>query len=158
MRSFLLWGESLGRPECPYIRRWVVGLRNRKGQMSASLHLHHWIGSDDPRAFHDHPGWFIVLVLRHGYVDVSPASKEPMPPGTIRFRQATHRHTVVVGPAGCWTLCLFGPRTRDWGFWVRKKNGTERLMRSNKWFLTHGHHPCASENVKKKEAAGAKSA
>ena len=60
------WGERLGREECPYLRRWALLLG------VCSLRVHHFLSSDDDRHFHDHPWWFVTLVLRGGYTDVSP--------------------------------------------------------------------------------------
>jgi hypothetical protein len=137
--------EEIGRPECPYMKRWVF----QAGRFS--IRLHHWRASDDPRYLHDHPWWFITIVLKGGYGDVSspkPAEEniaenlwvrhtERLRPGSIRYRPAHHTHTVQVDPGGAWTLLITGPHSRDWGFWV---DGTWKRMR--KYFKEHGHHPC----------------
>lgn len=125
------WGQRLGRSECPYMRRWalVLGL--------FSIRVHHWYRSDDDRAFHDHPWWFITLVLKGGYTDVSPAGRDHLGLGSIRFRPALHQHTAKVDPGGAWTVILTGPNVRTWGFWINGK-----FKKSNKWFFERGHHPC----------------
>lgn len=159
------WGERLGRPECPYMRRWAVvaGL--------FSIRVHHFYRSDDERAFHDHPWWFVTLVVKGGYTDVSGDTislcsrcfpNEPpdqncyichgerhyierldhLRLGSIRFRRAKHQHTVRTDPGGAWTVLVTGPNIRTWGFWERLPNGTTRFRKANKWFFTHGHHPC----------------
>jgi hypothetical protein len=93
------WGEWLGRPECPYLRRWAfnVGL--------FSIRVHHFMRSDDARAHHDHPWWFLTLVLRGAYYDISQGPEgeviDHLTPGSIRFRPALHRHTVVVDRQAC---------------------------------------------------------
>lgn len=125
------WGEKLGLPGCEYLVRWRLETR------IGSIRLHHWLGPDDDRAFHDHPWWFTTLVLHGGYTDKSPAGDEHLRAGTIRYRPAFHRHTVVPGPQGAWTLVVTGPRIRAWGFWFGQK-----FVKANKWFLTRGHHPC----------------
>lgn len=130
----LTWSETLGRPECPYLRRWAVNFG------LFSVRLHRWYGSDDHRAFHDHSWWFVTLVLKGGYTDVSPAGRERMGPGRTRYRPARHRHTVEVDPGGCWTLMLTGRKARRWGFYPRG-----RFVKANKYFLEHGHHPCPAE-------------
>jgi hypothetical protein len=56
-----------------------------------------------------------------------------MTPGTLRYRHALHRHRVVTD--GCWTLVLFGPRKRDWGFVVDGK-----WMRQRAYFRKFGGH------------------
>lgn len=124
-------GERLGRPECPYLRRWtlLLGL--------FSIRVHHFYRSDDARAFHDHPWWFVTLVLKGGYTDRSDRGDDHLRPGSLRFRPAHHSHTVIVDPGGVWTIILTGPHRRRWGFW---QNG--KFIKANKWFATHGHHPC----------------
>src|ERR1700722_4369121 len=116
--------------------RWVLDL----GLLS--VRLHHWTGSDDDRALHDHPWWFVTLVLAGGYRDVSEDGEDRVGPGSVRFRRATYRHTVQVDPGGCWTLLLTGPERREWGFWVGG-----RFRKRNKYFYEHGHHPCEAATV-----------
>lgn len=151
------WGELLGRPECPYLRRWalVLGL--------FSIRVHHFYRSDDERAHHDHPWWFVTLVLKGGYTDVSGpmdgrfcsrcGGTDPgcyicgerldhLGPGSIRYRPALHQHTVRTDPDGAWTIILTGPNVRTWGFWERLPDGRRRFRKANKWFFEKGHHPC----------------
>lgn len=129
----LKWRERLGLDECPYLIRW------RFETPIGSLRVHHWLGPDDDRAFHDHPWPFITLVLKGGYEDRNPGGVDCLRAGSVRFRPALHRHTVVPGPHGAWTIMVTGKRTRSWGFW----RGGTRFVKANKWFQTHGHHPCA---------------
>jgi hypothetical protein len=130
---FLTIREKLGRPECPYMERWAINF------YFFSLRIHHWFSSDDNRAFHDHPNSFLTVVLSGSYTDVNPHGREEMCRGKIKYRPALHKHTVEVSKGGCWTFVIFGRKVRSWGFWVR--NG-EKFMRSNKYFLERGHHPC----------------
>lgn len=125
------WREAVGLPECPYLYRWTLTLFGR------TLRLHHWVASDDQRYQHDHGWWMLVLVLRGGYTDRS-TSDDRLGPGSIRFRAATHTHTVVVDKGGCWSLLLTGRKTRNWGFYVRGK-----MIRPLRYFSRFGHHPCA---------------
>lgn len=123
-----IFHEKLGPAECPYLERWVTdfGL--------FSLRLHHWLHSDDMRAYHDHAWWFLSLCLRGCLVDVSDEGEDTVTPLSLRFRRAEHRHAVrVVRPA--WTLLLTGPERRTWGFWPRGK-----FRKRNKYFYEHGHH------------------
>lgn len=124
--------ERLGLPECPYVIRWRLEVP------FGSVRVHHWLGPDDDRAFHDHPWWFLTIVLRGAYADVSPAGEDYLRAGSVRFRRALHQHTVCPRAGGAWTLMVTGPRSRAWGFW---RDG--KFTRANKWFLTRGHHPCA---------------
>lgn len=129
----LKWREKLGLPTCPYLIRWRVETR------FGSVRLHHWLGPDDGRAFHDHPWWFVTLVLRGGYTDKSPEGEEHLRAGAVKYRPALHRHTVVPDAGGCWTIIVTGKRMRSWGFWA---NGV-KFVKANKWFAGRGHHPCA---------------
>lgn len=145
--------QKLGREECPYMERWIIEFK------LFSLRLHHWLYSDDQRNYHDHPWWFITLVLKGSYIDISPKNQdliteerveELMSVGKIRYRPSKWKHTVKVSEGGCWTLLLTGPEVRDWGFWVKRKDGTNvyRLRRRNKYFLENGHHPCEKGKMK----------
>lgn len=125
------WREKLGNADCPYLIRWVLSCA------IGAIRLHHWIASDDQRHFHDHGWWFLVIILRGGYVDHSPNGDDRLRIGSIRIRPAIHRHTVELNPGGCWSLLLTGPEVRQWGFWV---NG--RFRKRNKYFHMFGHHPC----------------
>jgi hypothetical protein len=140
------------QPDCPYLDRWVIGVGVPGRKSWFSLRLHHFFRSDEDH-LHDHPAAFLTLVLKGAYDDVvgcrncdgkgvlnDPFSfpNEPcgfclgtgrvvgdhMSPGSVRFRPALHAHRVVT--EGCWTLVLFGPRKRDWGFyapegWIRQR-------------------------------------
>jgi hypothetical protein len=127
------WAEPLGWPECPYNIRWIAETP------WVSARVHHWIGPDDDRAFHDHPWWFLTFVLRGGYTDRNPGGDDHLRAPAVRFRPALHRHTVVPDADGAWTVLLTGPIVRPWGFW---KDGA-KFVKANKWFASRGHHPCS---------------
>jgi hypothetical protein len=99
--------------------------------------VHHWLGSDDDRAFHDHPWWFLTFVVKGGYTDKTPDGDEILRAPAIRFRPALHQHTVTYMPGGAWTVLVTGPKARTWGFW---KDG--KFRKANRWFYRFGHHPC----------------
>lgn len=130
-RTNFFKGEAMGLVECPYMKRWVMDFG------PFAIRLHRWEKSDDDRAFHDHPWWFLTLVLRGSYVDVSPAGRDLLTVGCVRFRSANHRHTVEIQKPGTWTVLITGRPLRRWGFWVDGK-----LLRRDKYFAVHGHHPC----------------
>ena len=144
-RPWFEWKREVGEPGCSYLQRTMLDVR------LFSIRLHHFRGDDDDRALHDHPWWFFTLILKGGYTDVSEDEERnpvytPMKRGRLYFRKAHHKHTVKVNPGGVWTLCLMGPRTRDWGFWTETKGGKYRWFKANKYFSAHGHHkpthPC----------------
>lgn len=124
-----------GLKECPYFKRTVLQV------WKYSIRLHEWYADDDTRHMHDHPHWFITIVLKGGYVDVSERNgrihKETLRPGSIRFRPAEYKHSVTEVIPGTLTLLFMGPFFRRWGFWVNGK-----LIKRDKYFAVHGHHPC----------------
>lgn len=133
----ITWGQRVGEPGCEYLRRWVLNF----GKLG-SIRLHHWTGSDDDRALHDHPWWFVTLVLQGGYTDITETDGERhadhVRAPAVRFRPALHAHTVQVDCDGAWTLLITGPVSRDWGFYT--PGGWKRMRR---YFREHGHHPCS---------------
>lgn len=130
-RVLVRWRERLGLDECPYLVRWRLEVP------FGSVRVHHWFAPDDDRAFHDHPWWFLTIVVHGGYTDRSPDGEDHLHAGSVRFRPALHRHTVVPDPGGAWTVIVTGPSLRAWGFWLGGK-----FYKANKWFLQFGHHPC----------------
>ena len=141
-----IWGQYLGEKTAPYLRRWVIDF----GRFS--IRLHHWLASDDLRAPHDHAWDFTSILLAGslidrtpgasgGYSHAEPVTDTPRTRWSLTRYDAAHRHSVVVGPAGAWTLLLCGPEKREWGFWTaRKDNGVVRFRHRNKYFREHGHH------------------
>lgn len=128
----LIWGQKLGQEKCPYIQRWILDFG------FFSIRLHHWLGSDDPRHFHDHPWWYYSLVLSGSYKDVSPNGTKLRKIGSISYFPALHQHTVQLTSKTCWTILLTGPESRQWGFWVKGK-----FRKRNRYFYDYGHHPCS---------------
>ena len=135
-RPWIRWKDELGEEGCPYLVRWFVDLR------LFSIRVHHFIGSDDSRALHDHGWGFVTVILKGWYDDVGETKTERMKPGMIRYRPATHKHTVQVGEEGAWTIIFTGPRIRNWGYWVEGK-----FRKVNKYYKMFGHHkpthPCS---------------
>ena len=125
------WNDKLGLPECPYLVRWVLNLK------WFSIRIHHWLKSDDQRYKHDHAWNFVTIILKGGYIDISPEARETCRAPYIAYRKADHRHTVLVDKGGCWTIIIAGPMIRKWGFWVDGK-----LKRPLKYFHKFKHHPC----------------
>lgn len=155
-KSGITWGQRLGNPECPYMRRWVFNFG------LGSIRVHHWSASDDPRHMHDHPWWFLTFVVRGGYTDVSTQGVPCLAPEdcpydcekkpclervetrrdhlrapAVRFRPALHAHTVEIDEGGCWTVMLTGKHSRDWGF-----HTPMGWLRMRRFFKVYGHHPC----------------
>jgi hypothetical protein len=158
------WRQKLGNPDCIYAERWIFKLPLNLG----SFRLHHFFRSDDGRAHHDHPWWFITLVLKGSYVDESPCENcdgkgwllygrkkrqgkcrecggvgvtlDQLHAGSIRYRPAKHKHTLITH--GVWTIVFTGPWERRWGFWDRIGGGKTKFLAAKRYFYKHGHHPC----------------
>lgn len=133
MKNQSCWNQKLGRPECPYLIRFVLDF------YIFSVRVHYWLKSDDERHFHDHSWNFLSIILGGSYVDVSPDGEDKVEFGSIRYRKATHKHYVKVGKDRCLSLLICGFPIRKWGFWV---NGRERLMRPLRYFSRYGHPQC----------------
>lgn len=121
--------QVIGGPEDPYLLRWYIIPRNPV----LNVYLHKFLRSDDDRALHDHPWWFLSLMLRGRYDEVTERKIQRRHAGSIAFRPAEWRHRVQLcnyddlrmSPNGratelpCWTLIVTGRRVRTWGFWCK---------------------------------------
>lgn len=123
----------IGAADDPYLLRWYMIPRNP----FVNVYLHKFLRSDDDRALHDHPWWFVSLILRGAYAEVTEEGERERGPMSIAFRPATLRHRVrlfeqfrvvsrdngvvrtVLEPVPCWTLIVTGRRSRTWGFWCK---------------------------------------
>lgn len=100
-----------------------------------NLYLHKFCRDDDDRALHDHPSWACSLILSQGYIEHTIAAggihhRREYRPGDLRFLPTRHTHRIELlklrdfiatqpdndSPLPCWTLFLFGPTLREWGF------------------------------------------
>jgi hypothetical protein len=118
-----------------YLLRWYVIPRNPW----LNVYLHKFLHDDEDRALHDHPWWFVSVMLKGEYREiVGDAVDQDLlfrRAPSIAFRRARHAHRVVLskllggGSLPCWTLVVTGRVTRDWGFhckdrWVHWKDFT----------------------------------
>lgn len=97
-------------------------------QKPFNLFLHNILMSDE-EYFHDHPWWYIALILKGGYHEHTPTGTFWRGPGSIRFSPANSLHHLELPKdhnGNCWTLFFHGPRVREWGFidpltqlWIR---------------------------------------
>lgn len=118
----------IGGTEDPYLLRWYVIPRNPM----VNVYVHKFMRSDDDRALHDHPWWFVSLMLRGEYDEITDGGMKRRSAGSIAFRPAEWRHRVqllakLAGPGRlileevpCWTLIVTGRRVRTWGFWCKR--------------------------------------
>lgn len=119
-----------------YLDRWGLG-HDRIGR----VFLHKMSAPDPGRDLHDHPWWFVSLVLWGGYTEEradtrtaphlariaelygSPSCRR----GVVRRRRLLSVKAMALGEchtitelqrSTCWTLVLGGPRRRTWGFYL----------------------------------------
>ncbi len=102
----------------PYLKRRSLG----PFWLPFRLYLHRILKRDFGRAPHCHPSWFITFILRGGYVEALYDERGAFLGTVIRrfgitFRRATHIHRIVAVADNTWTLSLWGPRSRVWGFY-----------------------------------------
>lgn len=62
----------IGGTNDPYLLRWYLIPRNP----IVNVYLHKFLRSDDDRALHDHPWWFVSLILRGQYDEVTNAGRQ----------------------------------------------------------------------------------
>src|SRR6266481_1208468 len=102
-----------------YFLGWPSRWLGRTG-LFPNLYLQHFHQSDDFVA-HNHPRWFLSLVLRGGYLETVQSGL----PGRWNFIPVKRYHYVELldKVRGCWTLCVVGPTWgRAWGFWHRGRH------------------------------------
>lgn len=120
-----------GKPK--FHRYYILGTGKTFG-----LFLHHFVRSDAPRQFHDHPwSWGVSIILRGGYLeerrrrDGGAVTRRHRKPGRCNVLLPGVFHRVEVcenRPA--WTLFLHGPKVRDWGF-LDAVTGSFRFWRAD---------------------------
>lgn len=132
------WFQAIPEPQR---NRWQRSVVWATQHLLPNLYLHQFLRDDDDRALHDHPSWAVSLILRGAYLEhTRGAYGRPMrhlhKAGSLRFMPTLHAHRIellrevvvpsdrngagrppAVHPRPCWTLFLFGPKRRDWGFW-----------------------------------------
>ena len=105
-----------------YLYRWWVLPRNR----FFNVYLHHFVGSDEDKALHDHPWVNLSIVLSGRYYEETIGAggitySEELKEGGIKFRWPRQAHRVQLPDnEACWTLFITGPVVRTWGFHCAK--------------------------------------
>lgn len=113
-------GFIIGGRDDPYLVRWYLVPRNPY----LNVYLHKFVRSDDDRALHDHPWWFLSLILKGAYIEHRQDGTTLRSRGSIARREPTTLHRVELLPHSTldhheepvWTLFLTGPKVREWGF------------------------------------------
>lgn len=119
----------IGQQGVPYLERWHL---LRRDTAASSVYLHRILRSDDDRALHDHRGDNVSIILKGGYLEVTPrgcaipGSPADAQNTTLEFhgegevfdRAAEAAHRLVLEPGEtAITLFITAPTRRDWGFW-----------------------------------------
>lgn len=94
--------------------------------------IHHIMRSDRDRTFHDHPWWYLTIILKGGYTEVTPIyDKSGMyqgerrkfyGPGSILLRRAQSWHRLELDSTlnefggGAWTFFITFKKVQEWGF------------------------------------------
>lgn len=119
-----------------YLDRWGIG-DDRIGRV-----LLHRMNAPDPGVdLHDHPWWFVSIVLWGGYTELRAETRdasqwariaeaaavptvrrgfeEERRPGSVRVMRLDECHTITeLRRRRSWTLVVGGPRRRRWGFYL----------------------------------------
>lgn len=73
-----------------------------------------------PVGCHDHPWWFVTVLLKGGYLEKQNHGDEARLkrryPGQILYRPASHAHDVITPFGRSWSLVVTGRKAHKWGF------------------------------------------
>lgn len=113
--------EINGNFRCPtYLYRWTLfqPRRPRVFWRGFGVYLHHFVGDDWSRDFHDHPKRFVSIGLAGQYAEETPAGRRVYRAPWLRTFPASHIHRLSMIEGGdCWTLVIVLRTVREWGFW-----------------------------------------
>lgn len=99
-----------------YLKRWSINL-----PFGLSLKLHCIERSDDDRCHHDHPWWFVRIILSGGYDETCGQNHRIVRrwPLTISWCGRGFQHRITrLHDKRSWSLILCGPRRDSWGFYT----------------------------------------
>lgn len=116
-RFAFAWAQTLGHEDCPFVRRWKIRHPLR------AIHVHHFLRSNTEGVYHDHPWWFLTIVLKGRYTDCSPRpdgteGEDRLRVGSVRLPHRDHIHRVETD--GAWTLVFAGRSVREPRLWTRQ--------------------------------------
>ena len=81
-----------------------------------SLYLHQLNAPNWHPTCHDHPWWFVTLLLKNGYLEEVGKKLYRRGAGRILYRPANFAHNVITPYGTSWSLVLVGPKEREWKF------------------------------------------
>lgn len=80
-----------------------------------NLYLHELDAPNWHPHCHDHPWWFVTLLLWRGYIEETVRGTKRHYPGSILYRPAEFSHNVITKGVS-WSFVLTGPKSRTWMF------------------------------------------
>lgn len=90
------------------------------------VYLHHIADADPGIDLHDHPWWFVSIVIKGCYWEVRASTRAPAAivrgqrrRWSIKTMRLDEIHRITNAAPGTWTIVLRGPTVRKWGFYVR---------------------------------------
>lgn len=105
----------------PYLDRFFLF----RLQGVCGVFLHRFWASDEAD-LHDHPWDNLSLILRGELVEhYHDGTHQHLRPGAMRVRCARELHRLELMGTSAWTLFIYGPRYRDWGF--QRPEGWQRV-------------------------------
>ena len=128
----------IGGKEDPYIKRWWLIPRNK---LPFNIYLHNQLKDDPGEELHDHPWWFISIILKGGYIEIEPGNRnfwkllaalypktgiwkklthieKTRRAGDIIFRKAPYPHRLKLRAGPSWSIIITGRPRRPWGFYT----------------------------------------
>lgn len=115
--------KVIGPLDNPYMYRWFIF---KVGKLPR-VYLHRFLRSDEDRALHNHPWWFVSILLRGSYIEHNRGGPVRRSAPSIAYRGLDHDHRVELVPGKpVWTLFITGPVRQPWGFWCT--NGTDEHL------------------------------
>ena len=88
------------------------------------IYLHKFLRSDDDRAPHNHPWWFISIILTGSYTEHTRTGPLLRRAPSIVYRSPNHSHRIMLVPGKTVrTLFITGPVVRQW--FVSQHNSTD---------------------------------
>lgn len=125
----------IGDEANPYMLRWHIF---RIGNLPR-VFVHKFLRSDYDRALHNHPWWFISIIIKGQYLEHMPNGDTVLrKAGSVVRRGLEHSHRIElikdccnvpgalvpmlfpIREQPCWTLFITGPDVRRWGFFCPK--------------------------------------
>lgn len=98
-----------------YLSRWYLA-RSGDNTKVGGVYLHRVVGDDDDRALHDHPWVNMSIILSGSYWEHTVDDVKLRRSGDVVVRPAKTLHRLAVNEGPVWSLFVFGPKFRTWGF------------------------------------------